>query len=451
MKFNIVNIILILLASTATVNGYDTWTRTFDCEGSCWELFALPPVDGNIIIACFYYVHPSGYNTWLAQVNETGEINWQYTFDIPPRGLAPVPGGGCVALLNMWYDSMLLKLDSSGNTVWSIDLPVTVSCLHTTADNDLILFYDGQLQKRDENGAVIWTVPIPSQMNYISCFGDAPSQAEGFTISGVEENLFLLGISDSTGAVPWTGDFQDPYYEYASTPAIFSDNEGNCYGCVKYSTAYPPPDAVAWVLIVNNGGTLGWSNEYDDAGGGICPSPDGNIVVAGSSGDGNFYIRFLDSSTGGTSTYVQHGIPGPGSTLYPHSIVPCAAGGYLIGGSAGSDGIFLARTDSLGLINGTGIEQRDVSLLQVAVAPNPVSTSTTISFSNPTAGRISVRIYDLAGREIASLADGSGNEGNQSVVWNLTDACGRDVPSGFYNVVVAASDAVVARRIVIIR
>ena len=68
MRSIIIYALLILLASTASVYGYDTWIRTFEGEGSCWELFILPPVDGNIIVACFYYVHPSGYNTWLAQV-----------------------------------------------------------------------------------------------------------------------------------------------------------------------------------------------------------------------------------------------------------------------------------------------------------------------------------------------------------------------------------------------
>ena len=49
--------------------------------------------------------------------------------------------------------------------------------------------------------------------------------------------------------------------------------------------------------------------------------------------------------------------------------------------------------------------------------PNPFNPSTTISFSLPTAERVSLKIYDVCGREVASLIDGEMSAGTHSVRW----------------------------------
>jgi hypothetical protein len=53
--------------------------------------------------------------------------------------------------------------------------------------------------------------------------------------------------------------------------------------------------------------------------------------------------------------------------------------------------------------------------------PNPFNPSTTISFAVPgskASRSLSLRVYDLLGREVATLANGTFHGGLFSVIWN---------------------------------
>lgn len=71
--------------------------------------------------------------------------------------------------------------------------------------------------------------------------------------------------------------------------------------------------------------------------------------------------------------------------------------------------------------------------------PNPFSTSTTISFSLPLQGsphgqseNISLKIYDLQGRLIRTLADEKMSEGKNVLTWDARDENGNEVSGGIY-------------------
>jgi hypothetical protein len=53
--------------------------------------------------------------------------------------------------------------------------------------------------------------------------------------------------------------------------------------------------------------------------------------------------------------------------------------------------------------------------------PNPFNPSTNISFYLPDAGNVSLKIYDLLGREAATLINDNLNAGNYSVEWNASN------------------------------
>lgn len=52
--------------------------------------------------------------------------------------------------------------------------------------------------------------------------------------------------------------------------------------------------------------------------------------------------------------------------------------------------------------------------------PNPFNPSTTIGFSVPTASRVSLKVYNLLGEAVATLADGQYAPGTHTVQWNAT-------------------------------
>jgi hypothetical protein len=64
---------------------------------------------------------------------------------------------------------------------------------------------------------------------------------------------------------------------------------------------------------------------------------------------------------------------------------------------------------------------------ELTVSPNPFNPTTALSFELRVASRVSLRVYDTAGREVANLVDGWREAGSHSVTFG-----GSGLPSGVY-------------------
>ena len=84
----------------------------------------------------------------------------------------------------------------------------------------------------------------------------------------------------------------------------------------------------------------------------------------------------------------------------------------------------------------TSIEMEDQPLPTEAELrqnfPNPFNPSTTISFTVPDSRQVELEVFDLLGRRIQLLVDGSLAAGSHSVIWDGSDQVGRRVASGMY-------------------
>lgn len=78
--------------------------------------------------------------------------------------------------------------------------------------------------------------------------------------------------------------------------------------------------------------------------------------------------------------------------------------------------------------------------------PNPFNPTTTISFSVPTSDRVSLKIYDLCGREVASLIDGDMSAGYHSIQW-----LAKDLASGIYFCRLKSSSFSETKRMVLLK
>ena len=64
--------------------------------------------------------------------------------------------------------------------------------------------------------------------------------------------------------------------------------------------------------------------------------------------------------------------------------------------------------------------------------PNPFNPTTLISYTLPEAGHVTLKVYDLLGREVRTLVDGFQAEGVRTVAWDATGNAGERLPSGTY-------------------
>ncbi|MBI5805577.1 T9SS type A sorting domain-containing protein [candidate division TA06 bacterium] len=159
------------------------------------------------------------------------------------------------------------------------------------------------------------------------------------------------------------------------------------------------PDRI--ILYTNNGGSS-WTKQY--------------LPMAGAV----FSIHFWDASNGWYAG--EYG----DSLSYIGIIGHTTTGGTGVDGQPGSD---MLKVESL----------------KVKVAGN------IIKYQVPTAGCVSLKIYNLLGQEVCSLASEAKNAGSYEVKWNGNDAENRKVSSGVYIVQLQAGSQTASAKMLVVR
>lgn len=118
-------------------------------------------------------------------------------------------------------------------------------------------------------------------------------------------------------------------------------------------------------------------------------------------------------------------------------------------------------TGSVKVYNGSGAQVTSVSpvmdetptvtpTLMLAISPNPTRMSPTIRFSLPAAGEVSLDIFDVAGRKVATLISGPQSAGEQSVAWSRMTDNGQHVGAGLYFVRLVTPTQTLSRQLTIL-
>ncbi|MGE5499724.1 MAG: T9SS type A sorting domain-containing protein [Syntrophothermus sp.] len=78
--------------------------------------------------------------------------------------------------------------------------------------------------------------------------------------------------------------------------------------------------------------------------------------------------------------------------------------------------------------------------------PNPFNPSTVISYSIPKSGIVTLKVYNLLGKEVATLVSGSQAQGNYSVQFNASS-----LPSGMYIYELRSADFSMSRKMMLVK
>jgi flagellar hook assembly protein FlgD len=85
------------------------------------------------------------------------------------------------------------------------------------------------------------------------------------------------------------------------------------------------------------------------------------------------------------------------------------------------------------------------------IYPNPFNPETIISYSLPKSQKVSLKIFDITGKEIITLVKGKMDAGNHQIIWNAHNQIGEPISSGIYISVLENGQNAISKSMVYIK
>lgn len=119
--------------------------------------------------------------------------------------------------------------------------------------------------------------------------------------------------------------------------------------------------------------------------------------------------------------------------------------GYCYSNTTSMDQLVLSYDND----TGTGVGNTPAAPVRLAASPNPFNPATTFAFEMATDARAQLKVYDLAGRCVATLFDGHATAGPRQVTWSGRADDGERLPSGTYLARLRTDRGVSSRKVVL--
>lgn len=312
------------------------------------------------------------------------------------------------------------------------------------------------------NGGANWTqvyTVAGGFINAIKMYSPTNGIATGDVLAGV---WLILGTTD--GGSTWsvlssptaTGDGRNNCLQVLSPNVWFGTGQGTIWKSTNLGvnwTSYTTTSLTGQVLGVHynnaniglgSGATMVKSTDGGLTYAALTASGTGNI--SGIQGNGNdfWYTRgtgiFRSTDNGATWTQVHT------HTAAQNDISLVLDGtGCMTGWSCGASGTIAKMTGVPVAINDPSLNiPNTYSLAQNY--PNPFNPSTSISFALPVTGNVELKVYDLLGKEVATLVNGSLTAGTHSVPFDASS-----LSSGVYIYKITAGEFTDSKKMVLIK
>jgi hypothetical protein len=357
------------------------WTKTyggitFD-EGSSVQQTSD---GGYIVTGCTYSFGAGGGDVWLIKIDSSGDTLWTKTYGGSDNELGnsvqQTTDGGYIITGNMWSlatgtaDIWLIKTDASGDTLWTKTFG--------GSDNDVAY----SVQQTNDGGYII------------------TGEANSF----VGDGDVLLIKTDALGNALWTKTFGGSDIDWGSSIQQTSDGG---YIITGLTRSYGAGDYDTYLIKTNSSGDTIWTKifggSYSDEGSSVQQTTDGGYIITGrtdSYGAGNGDVWLIKTDSAGDTLWTR--TFGGSDNDYGLSVCQTTDGGYIIAGftysfGAGDADVWLIKTDSSGdtlwIKTSGGYEYERGSFVQQTSDGGYVITGLTVSYG---AGGADVWLIKLA-------------------------------------------------------
>ena len=404
-----------------TSGGDTVWTRAYRESDSAIVANGVVQALNDRFYFCGTGIHPSSAPVpYVAKIDSDGTVLWHRTFPGSQIGysITTTHDGGCVFVASGFGPTLLFRLDAMGDTIWTRQHEYSVISdyrhVRQTADGGFILFgsewdFDLALQlallKVNSEGDTLW------RRRYGGVGSDWRGGFDlcadgGFIMSGMRERLDGSGLwdmvvarADSMGNEQW---FR--YYgggrEGANAVRALSNGD---YIVAGSTTTYGHQGRDIYLLALDSDGDSLWSVAYGWAG-------------------SDYALAAKETHDGGL---VLTGVSNNAKTGYRN--------------------LYVLRTATL-----TDVGDAGASLAPYAPFhqnyPNPFNSTTQIEFTLPSTQRVTLRLYDVLGREVAVMMNEIQTAGQHRLTF---DASG--LPSGVYLCRLEAGEMMQTRKMVLVK
>ncbi|MBM3324123.1 MAG: T9SS type A sorting domain-containing protein, partial [Calditrichaeota bacterium] len=361
--------------------------------------------------------------------------------------------------------------NSSGDTLWtrtyggsSHDEAYSVQ---QTADGGYIVagytlsfgagYWDFYLVKTNGQGDTIWTRTYGGSHDDFA-FSVQQTADGGYIVAGHTGSFgasgdFYLVKTNGQGDTLWTRTHGGSGWDDAYSVQQTADGGYIVAGTTRsFGAGY-------WdfYLVKTNGqGDTIWTRTYGgsdwDAACSVQQTADGGYIVAGATysfGAGSFDFYLVKTNSLGDTLWTR--TYGGSGGDHASSVQQTADGGYIVAGTTRSFGagiadFYLVKTGP----DQSGSEPVSVTLPSQYTLyqnfPNPFNSSTQIAYTLPRTNKVSLRIFNLLGEEVATLADGVQSAGTRAVPFD-----GSGLASGIYLYRLQAGEFVQTRKMVMLK
>jgi hypothetical protein len=413
--------------------GHSLWTlRTdYDYGGTFWHGIALD-WNNNWVVAgrCNEYSPYYAWNLCAAKLNDQGNQLWWHQFGDLDRNdwaydIEVDTLGGCRGYIvsgftdshsfdgySLGFQTLLLYLDREGRQVWAHAYNMVESPLDCSTGTDVVPTNDG--------GALV----VGFSGDWLDCNADYGS---------------VSSKTDAQGQREWLRNYTYHGLE-AFASGVVKTRDGGYIICG--SADYHPPLNFDWtVRKCDSTGNSTWVGHSglagNDEAAGIDLLPDGGCVITG-------YCTQLDSS----QDLIVVRLDSLGNVVwertYGYSDDECGwairrtyNGTYIIAGyttsyDTGPDPIqredmWIIRIDPDHVLDVTSRKLALPESYDLTAYPNPFNPFTEIVYTLPRTQPVSLKVFDLLGREVSVLSEGLQTAGVHRVTFD-----GSRLPSGVY-------------------